>query len=384
MSDLLKFATLYENDFKNALHDLRQKYPYSINQIQKLTQIHKCLPVKEMLSLIEIQIKAKAKFPFADKWLFTDKNYQQASAYYLAQYHGRLFRNYQMIADLCCGLGSDLLFLSKFSKICYAIDINKDILEMAKFNMSYFKKTNIIYQNIMVEDFNEECDAVFIDPDRRKSNRRLICIDDLSPDYKTILSVIERYRNVAVKLSPMMDYEDSKLSDYSFEFISIDNELKECLLMAGALKSNKKAVILPEKIVFEEKKHPDTQIAEVKKWLLEPDTAIIRAHLVNDLAYELNMNRIDSQISLLSSDVEPNEKYGKKFFVNDVFNYNLKSLKAYITSHEIGALDIKTKGFSESVEDFRKKIKLKGKNRAVLFIVRAGDKHICIVTDKLS
>jgi hypothetical protein len=382
MNKLLKLSTDCPEDFIFIKNKLSLFYPFSINQIQRLKQSFPNYPIQEFINLITLQKKAEAKFPFADKWFWTDKNYQQASSLALAQYHGKLFKPYSVVADLCCGIGADLLFLSKNKSRCFAVECDNQVLQMAKYNMNYFHRENIIYQPITGELFADDCEAVYIDPDRRATGKRQTQLDNISPNFETIKKIVEKYHNVVVKLSPLLDYEDELLSDYCFEFVSHQGELKECLLKTGQLMNKKQAVLLPQNIIFTEENSAPSHLTTVQKWLLEPDPAIIRGHLVNDLANELKMSRLDENIALLTSDTEPTEIYGRKYLVTDTFNYNLKSLDQYLVSHQIGILDIKTKGFSETVENFRKKLTFKGKNKAVMFIVRIGNKHQCIICEK--
>jgi SAM-dependent methyltransferase len=380
MNKLLDYANENPLEYVDLRNEVAIYYPFSINTLQIIKEKYKHLPIQELVNLIVLQNKAKAKLPYADKWFYTDKNLQQASSYNLAKYHGALLNKFNCIADICCGIGSDLLFLSKNKTKCYAVDTNPEVLNMARHNMKYFKRENIVYQNTNAEDFKYECQAVFIDPDRRGRNvqNRLYDVHDLSPNWLTIEYFVKNYHNVAVKLSPILDYEDSLFADYSFDFVSEHGELKECLLKTGTLKSVKTAVILPQNIIFTEQTYPQTSISPIQSWLLEPDPAITRAHLVNDLAYHLYMHRIDDKIALLTSDTQPEALYGKVYNVIDAFNYNLKTLQQYIKSHDIGILDIKTKGFSETVESFRKKLKLKGSNKATIFIIRVGERHVCV------
>ena len=56
-------------------------------------------------------------------------------------------------------------------------------------------------------------------------------------------------------------------------------------------------------------------------------------------------------------------------------NFNRKSLQKYLRKKKIGKLVIKTRGFNQSVEQFRKKIKLSGENSALIFILRIGNGH---------
>ena len=64
--------------------------------------------------------------------------------------------------------------------------------------------------------------------------------------------------------------------------------------------------------------------------------------------------------------------------VEEIMKYDLKKVRKYVRENEIGELIIKTRGFPESVEKFRKKIKLKGNNSVIMFILRKGDDHIIV------
>lgn len=386
MSDLTVFANNEQKLLIFLLEKLWKESPLPINAIEKYSKEYHNIPIKDIIRLAELQIKVKNKLPFSKNWLMTDKNAQQSSDCLLAAYNGSLFKDFDTIADICCGIGSDLLYLSKYCKQCLAVDTDKDILAMAEYNMHFFKRKNINYLNIKAEDFDLPVNAIFIDPDRRISNKRFIDPNELSPAFTHIAELIKKYVNVAVKLSPVFDYEDKTYNSFSFDFVSVKNELKECLLKTGDLankNNNKKAVILPEKLIFEQKNHPLTEVSEIKKYIFEPDVSIIRAHLVNDFAYENNVFRIDENIALLTSDSLLTTRFGVSYEVIDFFPYSLKKLNNYLKANTIGVADIKTRGFSETVENFRKKIKLKGYGKVTLFIIRIASEHIVIIANRL-
>jgi hypothetical protein len=396
MNALLSFIIDNNDVYNNVINEIRNKDLNNINTLHQLKQKYKTFPINELLSLYKIQKQASGKFPFAYKWLFTDKSHQQASHFLLSKFHGNLFNDYCVVADLCCGIGADLLFLSKGKVSSFAVDCDDTVLGYAKYNMTFFNRNNIIYQHKKAEDFIEDAEAIFIDPDRRNNNKRKIDPNDFSPMFSEIEKTTKKYRNIAIKSSPLMDYENTLYNDFYLDFVSLDGQLKECLLKTfspvNSKNNRKRAVMISSLIpnitsIFEQKNHPSTDITDIKKYIIEPDPAIIRAHLINDLAYELGVNRIDNNISLLTSDISvinTNQLIGRNIFteymVKEVFNYNLKDLNAYIKSNEIGIIDIKTKGFSEPVESFRRKLKLKGKKQITLFITRLDRKHICIVS----
>jgi len=381
METILTFAVNNPVEYKAIQQEIIKTSPLSINQTQSITAKYPDYPIKEILHQVNLQTRVMHKCPFAYRWLWTDKAAQQASAFAIAQYHGSLFAHYATVADLCCGIGSDLLFLSKNKTKCYAIDCDSEVLNLAQYNMNFFNRKNIIYQNVNVCNFHEPCEAIYIDPDRRKGSKRVHNIQDISPPFSQIEDLIKKYGNVAVKLSPVMNYEENLLKDYSFDFVSVGGELKECLLKSGELKTKKRAVLLPHLAIFQEKGCEPTPISNLKQYLLEPDAAIVRAHLVNDLAAELGICRIDQHIALLTTDTPIYTLFCKMYRVVDTFYYKLERLNTYLLSRGIGVVDIKTKGFSQTVESFRGKLKLKGNGHAVVFIIRVASKHVCVICE---
>ena len=94
----------------------------------------------------------------------------------------------------------------------------------------------------------------------------------------------------------------------------------------------------------------------------------------NKIGYDL----IDSKLALLTGSQIVQNNYGKIYEVKQIMKFDLKKVRKYVREHEIGELIIKTRGFPESVENFRKKIKLRGNNSVVMFILRKDDGHIIV------
>ena len=352
----------------------------NINEIRKIVDKFPEHPVKDLLSLRKIQSKNSLKFFNVEKLLITERSSQQASSSVIAQYHGDLFSKFKTVADLCCGSGIDLISLSKNKVLVYAVDLDKTVLLTAEFNTQLFSSRKIIFQNIKAEDFSEQVEAIFIDPDRRMKGNRFINAEDLSPNLESILELQKKYKNLAIKFSPAMNYDRLKLPEnHTFEFVSESGNLKEILLCFGNLTTKnvkRKAVLLPEKKILCNKENLLLSISEIKQYLFEPDPAIIRAHLLKEIAQIIGFQLFDSHLALLTGDYSAFSVYGKFFKVITYFNFNIKKLKKYLKGNAIGKLTIKTRGYSESVESFRKKLKLKGKNSSILFILRIGKGHI--------
>src|ERR1700744_3864988 len=60
----------------------------------------------------ELRLAARAKFSRASDMLFTRSGYEQASSQPIARYRAKRFGDARRVADLCCGIGGDLLALA--------------------------------------------------------------------------------------------------------------------------------------------------------------------------------------------------------------------------------------------------------------------------------
>jgi SAM-dependent methyltransferase len=354
----------------------------NINYISKLKSDYPDLPVNDLLTLIKLRSRYSDKLKISQKWIITEKNAQQASPFHTAKYNGSLFNKFTSVADLCCGIGMDLFFLSHNKSSVYAVDLDPDILNYAEYNMKTCSKNNISFLNIKAEDFSLDTESVFIDPDRRPDLNKTINPFLMSPNLNQIESLLKKYPNMAVKLSPMLNYDKYDIfNNGSLHFVSENNDLKEILFCTGKLASdsNKICTQADKNIRFDNNVSTTVPVNSINKYLIEPDVSIIKAHLVENFALEINASKIDQYLATLTSESLVIHPFAKYYRVVDILNFSLKDLNLYLKSHNIGYLDIKTRGFSESVESFRKKIKTKGNEKATLFILKIKEKHVFII-----
>ena len=379
INKLLEF--LRDNENRIIFKKLQEMKEISINVTQKLLHENSDKPIKEMLSQIQLQRKNLKKIPISTKLLFTEQGAQQASSWELAKYHGNKFRGFNIVADLCCGIGVDLINIAKNKEQVFAVDLDVDTLRLAEYNCNTINLNNINYELGKAEEFNEQIDAIFIDPDRRPGTSRRIAPEEYSPKFSQIIKLRDVSPNIAVKLSPAIDYKRLNLpSDSTLEFVSENGTLKEILLCMGKLSTEnceRKAVLLPSNLILQNS-NAKIEVTEIQKYLFEPDPAIIRAGLVQELGSKIDYKLIDKKLALLTGSQISNTDFGKLYIVKQIIKYDIKQVRKYIRENEIGELIIKTRGFPESVEQFRKKIKLKGKSSVIMFILRKGDDHIIV------
>jgi len=381
ISRLIEFLKTEEN--QKFFSDLQSRKELSINEIQNLVNEYIEFPIKDILSLIKIQKKNLSKNPDSLNLIYTEKGAQQASSKMLAQYHSEKFQQFSTIADLCCGNGIDLLHLAAGKTKVFAVDLDENTLKTAKYNSSEF--SNIEFILVKSEDINEAVDAIFIDPDRRTDSIRTVRVDDMSPALSDILQLRSKTPNIAIKLSPATDYSFLKLVDaHTFEFISEEGVLKEILLCFGDIATKKvtrKAILLPDGIHLSNT-NSSIPVVGIHEFVFEPDPAVIRAGLVQELGAEIGYSLIDKHLALLTGKQTVFNNFGTTYKTITSFSYDLKMLHKYCRQQQIGELVIKTRGFPITVEKFRHKLKLKGKQKAILFIIRLGDDHEMIIAER--
>ena len=372
---------LLSTESKLFYQEIKQRDLANLNQIQHLKKIFPNYPIAELLTLERLRKNASKRIENSEKFLFTTKGVEQSSSSQVAEYHAEIFNKSPIIADLCCGNGIDLCHIAKNKKLVYAIDSSNTALYCSRYNCMINSLDNIEFLNMTAEEFEKQVEGIFIDPDRRPEERRVIQGDDISPTFADIIKIIDKHHNVVVKLSPVFDYQLESIPEpYTWEFVSEDKVLKEILLCTGIYatpNNTKKVVLLPKTIFFENKR--SVEISEIKKYVYDPDPGIIRSGLVQDLAYELKTNLINKHLSILTSDELITSTFVKSYHVLDFFHYNKKALQKYIIANQIGKLTIKVRGFPERPNQILQKLKLTGKATGLVYLIRMDTEFLCLV-----
>ncbi len=385
MKELIRFLSSESNS--ELIKSIESEYPLSMNRLEYYTKTFSDLPIKEFLTLLRLRKKVEKRIPDAHKLVFTEKGAMQSSSTVLAQYHAELLEEYNTIADLCCGCGIDLIAIAKGKSLCYAVDLDENTLACAVYNCSIHALDKVSFLQTKSEEFNRSVDAIFADPDRRPGNSRKHSADSISPSLNELLKLRALTPNMAIKLSPIMDYKSLELpKDSTLMFVSESGTMKEILLTTGELSRegvDRVAIQLPEKREYI-RNEKLVSVTDISKYLYEPDPAIIRGGMVQDLAFQEEMTLIDSHLAITTSEESKTSSWYKTFKVLKIMSYNRKQLQKYLTANHIGDLTIKPRGFPEETEKFKKKLKLKGNNKATCFILRIGTGHTLVFVERVN
>ena len=326
--------------------------------------------------------KARKKFTRAEQMLFCGEGLQQASAEKVTSYVSQRFAGYSPIADLTCGIGGDAIGLAANGRVIVA-DIHPGRVMLCRHNLA-------VYGHgcwPLVADAREwqvPAAAYFFDPARRKDGRRLTSLSQSLPPFSVISRACARSDAVAVKASPALDYQRIP-SEWEIEVISVASECRQIVLWFGALKtSRRRATRLPERISFSAEAELSAEIMPLAAYLYEVDRAILRAHLLQNLANSLGLAMIDPQLGYLTGDRPLASPWLTGYRVNAVLPFNLKKLRRELRCRGLGDIAIHSRGFVDTPDQWRQRLRLAPRctGNTVLLLLRIGDKPLAIICDK--
>jgi hypothetical protein len=167
------------------------------------------------------------------------------------------------------------------------------------------------------------------------------------------------------------------------EFVAVDRDLKEAVLWSpGLATAATRATVLPAGDTLVAGRGGDpVEVGDPSEYLLDPNPAVTRAGLVEDLARDLGAYKIDDQIAFLTSDAEVHSPFARTLRVIDSGPWNQKQLPERLRQLDIGAVDIRRRGLAGDIDALHRKLKLSGSRRATVVMTRARDRPwalICI------
>jgi hypothetical protein len=371
----------------------------------------------------DLRLAAAAKFSRAAEMLFTRAGYEQSSSEAVASYRAARLADScpggaGRIADLCCGIGGDLIALAGPGTVL-AVDRDEVHARLALHNAGVYGRADRV--TAVVSDVRDVrlagLAAVFIDPARRAGpgsasagDARRFRAGLSEPPLDWCAALTSQVAAVCVKAAPGLP-ADLVPPGWEAEFIAEGRDLKEAVLWSPALATapvaeppggpagpRRATVIAP----VPGGQAPDGQaprghatlVAEPGdpvplrapgEYLLDPNPAVTRAGLVEDLARALGGDtaKIDPQIAFLTLDRPARTPFARTLRVLESAPWNEKAFARRLRDLGIGAVDIRRRGLAGDVDQIRRRLKLAGANRATLVITRVNDKPwgiICAVT----
>ena len=293
----------------------------------------------------------------------------------MARWRARRFAG--PVLDLCCSVGGDLLALPDGS---VGVDLDEARLLLAHANADALgRSVSLVRADVTALPLPAAAD-VFVDPARRAGGRRVFDPRSYAPPLDVVLGWASSVRSLGAKVAPGIDY--SALPDgVEVEVVSLGGDVKEAVLWAGAARTGaaRTASLLPAGDVLTSVPVPGPAVAPPARWLLEPDGAVVRAHLVAQVAAAVDGWLLDATIAYVAADAPVPTAYGTWFEVLEVLPFSLKGLRERLRAHDAGSVVVKKRGTAVEPDQLRRQLKLKGSREVTVVLTRSAGRQIAMV-----
>ena len=319
--------------------------------------------------------RARAKHPRGAELWWTGPALEQASSHDLATHRARRYQG--PVLDLCCSVGGDLLALPHGS---VGVDLDEARLLLARENAAVLgRSVSLLRADVTALRLPRDADVV-VDPARRSGGRRVFDPRSYSPPLDDVLSWRDRVRSLVVKAAPGVDH-DALPADVEVEVVSLRGDVKEAVLVAGAVRTGHRrtATLLPAGDVLVDDPAPVPEVRPPGPWLLEPDGAVVRAHLVEQVAAQVGGWLLDRTIAYVAAASAVPTPFGSWYEVLEVLPFSLKGLRERLRAHDAGPLVVKKRGTAVEPEVLRRQLKLTGSREVTVVLTRAEGRQVAMV-----
>ena len=326
--------------------------------------------------------RARSKHPAGDRLWWTAEALEQASAYDVARHRAGRFAEVEQVLDLCCSVGGDLLALAEVTA-AVGVDVDEARLLLAHENAQELgRPVQLIRAD--VTGLNPT-GAVFADPARRLAGRRVFDPRAYTPSLDLFLGWLPQLDALGVKVAPGIDY-DAMPPDVEVEVVSLRGEVKEAVLWGGSVRrgARRTATLLPAGDVMTDSAVDAPMVRPPGAFLLEPDGAVIRAHLVAQVAAQVQGWLLDETIAYVAADAVVRTPFGRWYEVLETLPFGLKPLRERLRSYDAGPLVVKKRGTAVEPEELRRRLKLTGSREVTVVLTRAQGRQIALIAQPVA
>ncbi|MFF7650662.1 methyltransferase domain-containing protein [Streptomyces sp. NPDC007983] len=377
--DVDAFDSLLGDEGQALLSALRDYDPArELATATRLRRDHPAALVSAALTQARLRQRAVPKFGAEDahRMYFTPNGVEQSTRTSVAAYRADRLTGFgvRTVADLCCGIGGDAIAMARAGLTVLAVDRDPLTCAVARANADALGLSQLI--EVRCADVTEvdtsRHDAVFVDPARRGGRGRVFDPEAYSPPLSWAIEAARTAPRAALKIAPGVPHE-AVPEDAEAEWISDQGNVKEAVLWFGTARPGmRRATLLPSGHSLLGTQLPDPEPGPVGRWLYEPDGAVIRAHLVADVAARIGGRLIDPTIAYITADELRPTPYATAYEITDVLPFNLKRLRALLREREVGIATIKKRGSAVEPEHLRKKLRLEGGNACTILLTRSA------------
>jgi THUMP domain-containing protein len=193
-----------------------------------------------LLEQVELRRRGQKKFSAAERMFFTATGLEQATDQWVAAYKASRFPHAAPVADLCCGIGGDLMALAARTHV---LGVDRDELAalFARANLDLLQESSAssLQGEVICRDIAEApldgIAAWHIDPDRRPKGRRTTRVELHEPGVPAIERLLTICPSGAIKLAPAAELPGRWAEAAELEWISRGGECRQLVVWFGSL-----------------------------------------------------------------------------------------------------------------------------------------------------
>jgi len=344
------------------------------------------IPFAEIIEQIEAKLRCEKKLPTwfsCENIYFPNKlNIEQTSSEQTANYKVSLIKG-NTIIDLTGGFGVDCYEFSKQFQNVTHCEISQNLSEIVTHNYKTLQIENIKTVNEdgikYLQKIQQTFDWIYIDPSRRNDVKgKVFLLEDCLPDMVTHQETLFTYAdNILIKTSPLLDITNGLRSlkhVKEVHVVAVHNEVKELLWLLDKNSQTEnvhiKTVNLKKQgneifnFYLSEEKKQEANFTLPKKYLYEPNAAILKAGGFLSIATTFKLEKLHQHSHLYTSDALISFP-GRRFTVEKVLPYTKKIIKKELN---LKKANVTTRNFPESVTTIRKKLTLSDGGTDFLFL----------------
>lgn len=314
-----------------------------------------------VIQQIELRRRGLEKFSRASEMFFTRELLEQSTDEQIAHYKALRCRTSASgkgpVADLCCGIGGDLLGLAQHG-LAIGIDFHPVAAWLAQANLEALGFSNGAVRTADVTRLPlDEFTTIHIDPDRRPQGSRTTNVEFSQPGLDFLSQLVRSRRPLAIKLAPAASLPDEWHLACQREWIGSRGECRQQVAWFGGLgmpggpsdggcgMPARAATVVcataAPRTIFGQGDEPTPLSDSIRRFVYEPHPAVIAARLMSPLAAEHDLAAIEPGIAYLTGDRLAADPALAAFEVLEVLPFDIRRLKAILRQRRVGRLEVK-------------------------------------------
>jgi hypothetical protein len=209
-----------------------------------------------------------------------------------------------------------------------------------------------------------------------------------SPSLTFALATARAAAAGGIKLGPGTDRELIP-DDAEAQWIAVGEDVVEMGLWFGRAKragiSRSALVLTPDgnHELVAEGDSPDAPVGELARYVFEPNGAVIRAHLIGEVARTLEGHMLDDSIAYITTDTPALTPFARGFEILETTTVDARAISRALATHDVGRVEIKKRGIDIDPAEFRKKLTLTGSSDGVVILTRVGARRVALIARRV-